>query len=97
MVDQFADADKPVIYAPTAGFRGNNYRGHEQVIDAIVDQYLKPSDEKIKGLVNIWADIPLQDPLWWGNIEELKRLLNSIGLKANSIFGKLFIECILLK
>ncbi len=87
VVDRFQDSEKPVIYAPTAGFRGNNYRGHEQVIDAIVDQYLKPSDQKVKGLVNIWADIPLQDPFWIGNIAEIKRLLQSIGLEANSIFG----------
>ena len=87
IVDEFRDADKPVIFASTAGFRSNNYRGHEIVINAIVDQYLEPSEEKIEGLVNIWADVPMQDPFWMGNIEELKKLLRSIGLKPNSIFG----------
>ena len=58
VVSEFADAEKPVIYAPTAGFKGNNYRGHEQIIDAIIDQYTKKTDKKEKGLVNIWADVP---------------------------------------
>lgn len=87
VVSRFEDADKPVIYASTAGFKGNNYIGHEQVIDAIIDQYLEKSDEKEKGLVNIWADVPYQDLFWLGNIRELEKLLSEIGLKPNTIFG----------
>lgn len=87
VVSRFADADKPVIYAQTAGFKGNNYKGHEQVIDAIIEQYLEKTDEKEKGLVNIWADVPYQDLFWLGNIRELEKLLLEIGLKPNTIFG----------
>lgn len=87
VVSRFADSDKPVIYAPTAGFKGNNYKGHEQVIDAIVDQYLKKSDKKQKGLVNIWADVPYQDLFWLGNIRELEKLVSELGLTPNTIFG----------
>jgi nitrogenase molybdenum-iron protein beta chain len=87
VVSEFADADKPVIYASTAGFKGNNYRGHEQVVDAIITQYLKKSDKKQKGLVNIWADVPYQDLFWLGNIRELERLISEIGLTPNTIFG----------
>lgn len=87
VVSEFADADKPVIYASTAGFKGNNYKGHEQVIDAIIDQYLKKSDKKQKGLVNIWADVPYQDLFWLGNIRELEKLIEEIGLTPNTIFG----------
>lgn len=87
VVSEFADAEKPVIYASTAGFKGNNYKGHEQVIDAIIDQYLKKSDKKQKGLVNIWADVPYQDLFWLGNIRELEKLLTEIGLTPNTIFG----------
>ncbi len=78
---------KPVIYASTAGFKGNNYYGHEQVIDAIIDQYLKKSDKRRKGLVNIWADVPYQDLFWLGNIRELEKLVAEIGLTPNTIFG----------
>ncbi|WP_026514529.1 nitrogenase component 1 [Butyrivibrio sp. LB2008] len=87
VVSEFADADKPVIYAPTAGFKGNNYRGHEQIIDAIIDQYVKKTDKKEKGLVNIWADVPYQDLYWLGNLRELEKLLKEIGLTPNTIFG----------
>ena len=87
VVSRFEDADKPVIYAPTAGFKGNNYKGHEQVVDAIIDQYLKKSDKKQKGLVNIWADVPYQDLFWLGNIRELEKLIRELGLTPNTIFG----------
>jgi nitrogenase molybdenum-iron protein beta chain len=87
VVSEFADAEKPVIYASTAGFKGNNYKGHEQIIDAIIDQYLKKSDKKQKGLVNIWADVPYQDLFWLGNIRELEKLISEIGLTPNTIFG----------
>ncbi len=87
VVSRFEDADKPVIYAPTAGFKGNNYKGHEQVVDAIIDQYLKKSDKQQKGLVNIWADVPYQDLFWLGNIRELEKLVQELGLTPNTIFG----------
>ncbi len=87
VVSKFADADKPVVFAPTAGFKGNNYKGHEQVVEAIVTQYLKKSDKKQKGLVNLWADVPYQDLFWLGNIRELENLLREIGLTPNTIFG----------
>lgn len=87
VVSEFADADKPVIYAPTAGFKGNNYRGHEQIIDAIIDQYVKKTDKKEKGLVNIWADVPYQDLYWLGNLRELEKLIKELGLTPNTIFG----------
>lgn len=87
VVSRFEDADKPVIYASTAGFKGNNYIGHEQVIDAIIDQYLEKSEDRQKGLVNIWADVPYQDLFWLGNIRELEKLVEELGLTPNTIFG----------
>ena len=87
VVSRFEDADKPVIYAPTAGFKGNNYKGHEQVVDAIIEQYLKKSDKKQKGLVNIWADVPYQDLFWLGNLRALEQLVAELGLTPNTIFG----------
>lgn len=87
VVSRFQDAEKPVIYAPTAGFKGNNFKGHEQVVDAIIEQYLNKSDKKQKGLVNIWADVPYQDLFWLGNIRELEKLIQELGLTPNTIFG----------
>lgn len=87
VVDEFQIGEKPVIYSSTAGFKGNNYKGHEQVIDAIIDGYLKKSEEREKGLVNVWADVPYQDEFWSGNYHELEKLLREIGLTPNLIFG----------
>lgn len=87
VVSDFEDAKKPVIYASTPGFKGNNYRGHEWVVDAIIEQYLKPVPEKIKGLINIWADVPYQDEFWLGNLRALEGLVSDLGLIPNTIFG----------
>lgn len=87
VVEGFKDAKKPVIYASTAGFKGNNYKGHEEVIDSIVDQLLEPSDIRVKNLVNIWADVPYQNEFWHGNFRELERLIEKLGLVPNIIFG----------
>lgn len=87
VVDGFKVARKPVIYASTAGFKGNNYKGHEQVVDAIIDQLLEKSDIRVKNLVNIWADVPYQDEFWHGNFKELEKLIEKLGLIPNIIFG----------
>lgn len=87
VVRSFKDAEKPVIYASTPGFKGNNYLGHEWVLQAIIEQYLKPSERKVKGLVNIWTGIPLHDPFWLGNLRQLEKLVEKLGLIPNTIFG----------
>ncbi|APM40059.1 nitrogenase component 1 [Clostridium kluyveri] len=87
IVDEFREEGKPIVYAETGGFKGSNFLGHQLIIDAIIDQYLKPSDEIEKGLVNVWATVPYQDTFWAGNFEVIEKLLNSIGVKANIIFG----------
>ncbi len=84
---EFKDGEKPVIYASTAGFKGNNYQVHEWVLESIFQQYLKPSEKTTKGLVNIWAGIPLHDPFWLGNLIELEKLVEELGLIPNTIFG----------
>ena len=85
VVSRYEDAEKPVVYAPTAGFKGNNYKGHEQVVDAIVDQYLKKSDKKQKGLINIWADVPYQDLFWLGNLRQLRiRIFSGSEISVSS-------------
>ncbi len=38
-------------------------------------------------MVNLLASLPYQDPFWKGNLNEYKRLLAGIGLKAHVLFG----------
>jgi nitrogenase molybdenum-iron protein beta chain len=87
--EEFSDEEKPVIWVKTPGFKGNNYVGHDWVLSAIFNQYLKNAApaKKTKGLVNLFAGIPEQDPFWLGNLRELENLLTAIGLTPNTIFG----------
>jgi len=90
VVKEYQDAGKPIVYAETGGFKGNNYTSHSLIVNSIIDQYVDKfyeKREKIKGLVNVFASVPDQDPYWEGNLEELKRILEGIGLKANVLFG----------
>lgn len=91
VVADYQDLDKPLVYAETGGFKSNNYVSHDQVVKAIIDQYVDKyavnKEEKIAGLVNLWATIPYQDPYWNGNLLELKRILEGIGLQVNTLFG----------
>ncbi len=87
---EFQADDKPVVYVEEGGFKSNNYAAHERLINAIVDQYVDKfgeKGEKIKGLVNVFASVPYQDPYWSGNLEGIKKVLTDIGLKVNILFG----------
>ena len=90
---EYQQQGKPIVFAETGGFKSNNYVSHEVVVNAIIDQYvdIHYKGEKIqKNLVNVFTTVPYQDPYWNGNLEELKRILEGIGLKVNILFGN---EC----
>ncbi|MBO6131897.1 MAG: hydrogenase [Treponema sp.] len=95
----FAGEKKPVLWAKTPGFKGNNYLGHDWILKSIFEQYLEREEvvssysnadgevAKEKGLVNLFVAPPQQDPYWLGNLREIEALLSAIGLKPNTIFG----------
>ena len=90
VTEPFQEAGNPIVYVETGGFKSNNYVSHEVVVNAIIDQYVdkfKPKTGVKKGLVNVFATVPYQDPYWNGNLEEIKRILNGIGLEVNILFG----------
>jgi len=91
VVREFRDRGRPIVFAETAGFKSSNYVAHSTVVNAIVDQFVGEATPdaaaKEKGLVNVFASIPYQDPFWKGNLSELKRILEGIGLRANILFG----------
>jgi len=87
VVGEFQRQGKAIVYAETGGFKGSNLYGHELVLDAIIDQYLKPQQDIEPGLVNIWSVLPYQNTFWAGDLQEIKKLISSIGLKPNIIFG----------
>lgn len=88
VVTKFQEKGVPIVYAETGGFKGNNYTGHELVTKAIIDQYVGDyHGEKKRNVVNVWSELPYQNPFWRGDLSEFKRILEGIGLKVNILFG----------
>jgi nitrogenase molybdenum-iron protein beta chain len=88
VVSKYREEGIPIVSVQTGGFIGNNYKGHELVLQAIINQYIgdvKPNTTK--GLVNIFSVVPYQDTFWRADLEEIKVLLEKIGLKVNILFG----------
>jgi nitrogenase molybdenum-iron protein beta chain len=90
VVKAFQDQGRPIVHVETPGFKCNNYVSHSSVVQAIIDQYV---DRFAQGrtsnprLVNVFASLPYQDPFWKGNLAELKRILEAVGLQVNILFG----------
>lgn len=90
VTSEYQKQGKAIVFAETGGFKSNNYVSHDIVVNAIIDQYVdKFAEDKTveKGLANVFVTIPYQDPYWNGNLEEIKRILQGIGLKVNILFG----------
>ncbi|MDR3147754.1 MAG: hypothetical protein LBU00_05185 [Treponema sp.] len=88
VVGEFRDAEKPVIAVPTPSFRGNAFTGYELLIKGFIDQYIEKSEQKDPLAVNVLGIVPAQDVFWKGNLRELKRILEKLGLKVNTFFGE---------
>ncbi|MDR1105954.1 MAG: hydrogenase [Treponema sp.] len=91
VVKEFGAEGKPIVFADTPGFKCSNYEAHSIVVNAIIDQYTdRFACKKAPGnarLVNLFASVPYQDPFWKGNLGELKRLIEGIGLEVQILFG----------
>ncbi len=88
VVSRFQHMGVPIVYAETGGFKGNNFIGHELVTQAIIDQYVGDCEcEKELGLVNVWSLLPYHNTFWRGDLTEIKRILEGVGLKVNILFG----------
>lgn len=88
VVTEFADADKPVIAVHTPSFRGNSFTGYEFVLSALARKYVVKQAVKAPLTVNVLGIVPIQDVFWEGNLKELRRLLERLGLTVNTLFGE---------
>ncbi|MDR2634611.1 MAG: hypothetical protein LBC13_01375, partial [Clostridiales bacterium] len=76
------------VYAVnSSGFLGESALGYEIAIRTLLDNIVDPNPKtKNPRLVNLLGIMPYHDPYWEGNLEEITRLLNAIGLKVNTFF-----------
>jgi nitrogenase molybdenum-iron protein beta chain len=80
----------PVIFANTPGFRGGAHHGYELAVKALIEQLpaVRETDgETAPAAVNILGVVPNQDVFWQGNLLELREVLGSVGVEANTLFG----------
>ncbi|HEY3426665.1 MAG TPA: nitrogenase component 1 [Negativicutes bacterium] len=84
VVGKFRSQGKPVIFAETGGFKGNSSTGYDLILEALVAQYVEKGLPKIANQVNLIGLIPAVDVFWRGNLIELKRILEDLGLVVNT-------------
>ncbi|MDR2771904.1 MAG: nitrogenase molybdenum-iron protein, alpha and beta chain [Elusimicrobiota bacterium] len=87
VAEDFRKKGFPVYAIETPGFAGDSVLGYESAFKAFTDYLVKPSTVKQKNLVNLMGIFPYHEPFWEGNIQELTRILQELGLEVNSFFG----------
>ncbi|MDR3258649.1 MAG: hypothetical protein LBT51_03430 [Fusobacteriaceae bacterium] len=78
----------PVIAVSTPSFKGNSYVGYDMVLTELFKYFVTKGLKKQKGVVNVFGLVPGQDVFYKGNLAEIKRLLEKIGLTVNTFFGE---------
>lgn len=91
MAKEAADQGNPVIACQIPGFKGNGFAGYEAVVtDILKNQSVitKGKVPKEPALVNIFGIVPGRDICYRGDLEEIRRILNGVGLKVHTFFGQ---------
>ncbi len=83
VIKEFGDTKEPLAYVEVSGFKGNTYQGYDLVWEALVDQ-LTEQQPTVAGSVNLFGVVPTQDIYWQGNLKEIARLLQGLGLKVRT-------------
>ncbi len=90
MTRESREQGESVIENLTAGFHGDSHYGYETVVADIVKKIplvKNIEDGKQDNLVNVFGIIPQKDIYFKGDLAEVKRILNGIGLEVNTFFG----------
>jgi nitrogenase molybdenum-iron protein beta chain len=77
----------PVYPIPTPGFAGDSFLGFETAFKSFADHIIEKTPDKNPNLVNLLGIVPYHDPHWIGSLEELSRILRSLGLEVNTFFS----------
>jgi nitrogenase molybdenum-iron protein beta chain len=90
MTREAREQGEPVIECLTAGFHGDSHYGYETVMTDLIKklpQVRELTVEKDEKLVNLFGILPGKDVHFLGNLETVKRILESVGVKVNTFFG----------
>lgn len=86
VISEFTERNIKIIGAETGGFKGDGYKGYDLVLQALFSKFVVRKQAKIKNKVNLWGIVPGQDAFWRGNLNNLRTLLEKLGLEVNSFF-----------
>lgn len=99
MTQEIVDQGEKAINYKAPGFKGDQYIGYEGIVNALIEKLpnvydnITSAHEKEEesvnnhSSVNILGIIPVQDIYWQGNLNEIQRVLQSIGIEVNKLFG----------
>lgn len=79
--------ERNVVGASTPGFLGNTFKGYDAVLKTLIKEVILPVEIKDARTVNLLGTVPGHDVFYRGNLDEIKRLLGLLGIKANTFFG----------
>ncbi|MBC2582335.1 oxalate:formate antiporter [Clostridium sp. DJ247] len=90
MVKEAEQQGEKITFVEAAGFKGSFHDGYVATFKKLADYLLSNENhDQVKevGLVNILGIVPNQDIFWQGELLEIKRIMENIGLKVNTLFG----------
>ncbi len=85
VVREFDDSPHPIITVDVAGFKGDTYYGYQNTLLAVVKKLARKTETNPK-LVNLYGQVPSEDMTFRGDLEELSRIFQKLGLKLNTFF-----------
>ncbi|MDR1978497.1 MAG: hypothetical protein LBQ42_07170 [Synergistaceae bacterium] len=88
VLDEFAGEEVPIVAVSTPSFKGNSYDGYDMLLGGLFSDYVRQGVEKRADVVNLLGLVPGQDAFYKGNLGEIKRLLERLGLRVNTFFGE---------
>ena len=84
----FQEQGVPIFSVSTGGFKGTSLYGYDLVLEAFFKKYVKRGVARQAKKVNLWGIPPTQDVFWEGNLIELRRLLEALGITVNTFFTR---------
>lgn len=85
--DMEGEINAKLIPIMAGGFRGNSYDGLDLGLNALLP-FIKKSDVKVEKSVNIIAPQGSLNPTWWADLDWVKDILTTLGIKVQTVFTR---------